>query len=162
MHRLLRLGTGHGTELVCLPASLTRLSSREATKVCGLVCAYRLLDIIAMLGDFTPNALHLERRLLRVGKMIYVRIPYIFLLLSENLPQGMDKLGDWPAVVKNFRTIMQRLKTDATAELPDARSPTPVRLLHLIARNKCSQHYSKVEGNFLSVLFLESGAGPEE
>jgi hypothetical protein len=63
MQRLLRLGTGPSTELVCLSASRTKLGSREATKVCGLVCAYRLLDVVAMLEGYTQNELCLERRL---------------------------------------------------------------------------------------------------
>jgi hypothetical protein len=61
----------------------------------------------------------------------------------------MDKLGVWSTVVRNFRTIMQKLRIHATSPLPDTSCPAPVRLLRLLARNEWSQQYSKIEGNFL-------------
>jgi hypothetical protein len=61
----------------------------------------------------------------------------------------MDKLGDWPKVLQNFGTIMQRIKVHATGPFSDTVSSAPIRLLRLLARNEWSQGYSKVEGNFL-------------
>jgi hypothetical protein len=74
MQGLLGIGTGSSTEIVRLSESCPKLGSREATKVCGLVCAYRLVDVVAMLEGGIPNVLQVQRRPDGVVKMLHVRI----------------------------------------------------------------------------------------
>jgi hypothetical protein len=101
-----------------------------------------------MLEGYPQNELCLKRCPLNFDKF-FVRILFLVSAFAEINCQGMDRLGDWPKVVQNFSTIMQKLKLHATSPPPDTSSPAPVRLLRLLARNECSQQYSKIEGNFL-------------
>jgi len=61
----------------------------------------------------------------------------------------MDKLGDWPALLFNFRTIMGKVKVPSTNRLSNEKKTAPFRLLNMIARNEWSKVYQNIEGNFL-------------
>lgn len=60
----------------------------------------------------------------------------------------MDKLGDWPKVLLDFRK-MARSATKPTEPLLVGNAKNPIRLLHMITRNEVTRNYSKVEANFL-------------
>lgn len=61
----------------------------------------------------------------------------------------MDKLGDWPAVLEQFKkTVAKSKKTFHLSATPQDRS-APFRLLGLIARNNTTQSYTAIEANFL-------------
>jgi len=74
---MLGIGTGSDTsEIVRRPSTHLNpsLSARGSSKLCGLVCAYRLLDVLALMEGRLPNVLHIAQGPF-VGNMIYVGIP---------------------------------------------------------------------------------------
>jgi hypothetical protein len=60
----------------------------------------------------------------------------------------MNKLGDWPRVLLDFRKMARKATTE-TKPLLIGNTKNPIRLLHMIARNGNLKNYSKVEANFL-------------
>ncbi len=79
MQQLLGIGTASDiSEIVRRPSTHLNpsLSARASSKLCGLVCAYRLLDVLALMEGRLPNVLHSMRDPF-AGKMIYVGIPLI-------------------------------------------------------------------------------------
>jgi hypothetical protein len=60
----------------------------------------------------------------------------------------MNKLGDWPRVLLDFRKLARKATT-STKPLLIGNTKNAMRLLHTIARNGVLNNYSKVEANFL-------------
>ena len=71
-------------------------------------------------------------------------------LCCLNLLQGIDKLGNWPKLLGNFRNTLAKAKkrVPVLETLSQDFNPT-MRLLRLIARNKNAKSYTCIEANFL-------------
>ena len=73
MQRLLGFGLDV-TGPVTSPPTHVNLSATEWTRLCGVISAYRLLDVIFFLGDSIPRTLNtVERQLSPNGKSLHVR-----------------------------------------------------------------------------------------
>jgi hypothetical protein len=59
----------------------------------------------------------------------------------------MDKLANWPNVLTQFRNMVNTSEKTAQSLLPDV--STPLRLMHMISRNKLTRNYTAIEANFL-------------
>lgn len=46
------------------PDTILKASAQDGVKLCGLICAYRLLDVIASMDDLTPRSPKVDHRLL--------------------------------------------------------------------------------------------------
>lgn len=80
MQRLLKVGSGLASspgQVIDPGSSLTSLSipnPTEWTRLCGLISAYRLLDVIILMGRTAPRALNsVQRPLRRNEKVLPVR-----------------------------------------------------------------------------------------
>ena len=74
MQRLLSLDLTSAHEIVRQP---TTHSNIDGTKLCGLICAYRLLDVNAWIGGRTPLSSYVAPPLEKGIKLVYVRISFI-------------------------------------------------------------------------------------
>lgn len=64
----------HSHELVRHTSTRSNLGTGDGSKLCGLICAYRLLDIIALLGGRISQASFFAPHPVDIGdKLIYVR-----------------------------------------------------------------------------------------
>jgi hypothetical protein len=62
----------------------------------------------------------------------------------------MDKLENWPKVLDQFRTTLEKSKkTTQFMSNPTQDRCGPFRLLRLIARNNTTKNYTAIEANFL-------------
>ncbi len=61
----------------------------------------------------------------------------------------MDKLANWPALLAQFRKVveMPEVRTSRAEEV--ATGGAPIRILRMIARNRSISKYAAIEGNFL-------------
>ena len=59
----------------------------------------------------------------------------------------MDKLGDWPAVLLDFKKMLPKSNNIPTPPSGDASAP--LRLFRMIIQNNSTRNYSAVEANFL-------------
>jgi len=69
-------------EVVGKPVTLLNAKAREGTKLCSLICAYRLVDVIALLEGHTPRSSLVPHCLLEKDiAVIWVRrVPAFFCL----------------------------------------------------------------------------------
>ena len=69
-------------EVVGKPVTLLNANARDGAKLCGLICAYRLIDVIALLEGHTPRSSLVPHRLLEKDiTVIWVRrLPAFFCL----------------------------------------------------------------------------------
>jgi hypothetical protein len=124
----------------------TNLSSIECSRVCSVISAYCLLDVVAMLDGAHPA---------RSVKQYFCQVQNTSFCVSANVPtssllkhlQGMEKMANWSAVMKQFRAMLTRSKKTAEVTLQDWYGP--FRLLRLIARNNTNKLYNAIEANFL-------------
>lgn len=65
-----------------LPPNVRKLSSTTWSRLCGLICAYRLVDVVAMLGGCSPSELRVPRRPSQMQKPLYVRLPALSPILK--------------------------------------------------------------------------------
>ena len=113
-----------------------------------MISAYRLLDVVAMLGGAHP-APRVERSSFQVPKTSFrVSANNNDTPSLLNYLQGMDKLANWPAVLGHFQKTLVKSKKTTFASTPQGRS-APFRLLRLIARNNTTKNYTAIEANFL-------------
>jgi hypothetical protein len=110
-----------------------KLSSVEYSRMCSVISAYRLLDIIAMLRGANP-ALRLERRFFELPNKSFCVSAIITISSTLRHLQGMDKLAHWPTILTQFRDVFKKSTTKST--LPPQTLPGPVRLLRLVAMKK--------------------------
>jgi hypothetical protein len=125
-------------------------TSQESSRLCSVMSAYRLMDVVSMLGGSLP-APSVDR--------CHLQIPTSSFRVSTNLPawllcclkymQGMEKLADWPKVLREYRQILSKSKKTAKFSTPPASQSSPFRLLSLIARNQTTKNYTAIEANFL-------------
>jgi hypothetical protein len=140
------LGIGNSGEVVPWQRQ-SNLNSNDCSRVCSVVGAYRLLDVMAMLNDAHP-APSVERCSFEVPQTFHVSA-YISTSSHLNCLQGMDKMANWPEVLEQFRTtIAKSKKTALFCSMPQDRRG-PFSLLRLISRNHTSRNYNAIEGNFL-------------
>jgi len=59
----------------------------------------------------------------------------------------MDKMANWPNVLTQFRNMVNTSEKTAQSLLPNV--STPLRLMHMISRNKLTRNYTAIEANFL-------------
>ena len=83
MQRLLNLdlmspGTS-SLEIVHQPTTHLNLSTLQGTNLCGLVCAYRLLDVNAWMLGRTPLSPYVAPSLETEIRLLYVRVPFFHL-----------------------------------------------------------------------------------
>lgn len=71
------------TDIIAQPPNLKKLSAATWSRLCGLICAYRLVDVIAMLGGCSPNELRVPRSPSQKQKQLYVRLPALSLGYSQ-------------------------------------------------------------------------------
>jgi hypothetical protein len=84
MQRILGLGTTSADKgIVARPPDLKGLSSRSWAKLCGLLCAYRLADVVALLGGSKLN-LRVPRSPNPPKKQLYVRFGASSISLMPN------------------------------------------------------------------------------
>jgi len=67
--------------VVSRPPNLPNLSKRGWTKLCGLVCVYRLADVVAFLGGCKLNESQVPPRVKYPIKELYVRISFFSISL---------------------------------------------------------------------------------
>jgi hypothetical protein len=84
VQRLLGLNP-NSTSIGSLEVRHTPVNTQDGVKLCGVVCAYRLLDVIALLEGHTPRSPHVAHRPLdRNIKRVYVSTPFLFLSRKVN------------------------------------------------------------------------------
>jgi hypothetical protein len=122
------------------------LNSIECSRICSVISAYRLLDVVAMLSG-AELAPIVERCFFNVPNTSF-RVS-VFILTSSSIEwvQGMDKLAHWPVVLEQFWTTITKLKK--TVQLTPQDKYDPFNLLRLIARNNTSKIYTAIKANFL-------------
>jgi len=69
-------------EVVGKPDTLLNANAQDGAKLCGLICAYRLIDVIALLEGHTPRSSLVPHHLLEKDiTVIWVRrVPAFFFL----------------------------------------------------------------------------------
>lgn len=130
-----------------IPVNPQALNSTEYSRVCSVICAYRLVDVLAMLGG--NHAANVERGFFQVAPAKF-RVS-LFRSISHCLTslQGIDKLASWPNVLFNFRNILSKA-TKRVSLLPEPQDRSAAyRLLRLIARNNNTKSYASIEANLL-------------
>ena len=142
---VLGLGIGSSGQVVTWRPK-DKLSAVECSRMCSVISAYRLLDIIAMLRGANP-APRLERRFFELPNKSFRVSSIITIASTLKYLQGMDKLAHWPTILTRFRDVLK--KSTRTSTLPPQILPGPVRLMRLIARNDSSNTYNAIEANFL-------------
>ena len=85
MQCVLGLGIGSNiTKIVSWHPNLNKVSTGLWSRLCGLVYAYRLVDVIALLKNWTPNELQVLCRPFQSQKTLYVSIPAYLCILIVN------------------------------------------------------------------------------
>jgi hypothetical protein len=138
-------------KIVAHVLNLTALSSSHWSRLCGLVCAYRLADIIALLGGCKPNETAFPPRAMCPDRQLYVRCFDIQFhsTLKFNLKQGMSKLQHWPTLLMNFHMLMQKVAVPVQNPSCNTSGSSTLRLLSLISKNEWAKNFVNIEGNFL-------------
>ena len=101
------LGIGSSTEMVPWQ-SRGHLTSIESSRVCLVISAYRLLDVVAILSG-AHAAPTVGRRFFQLPNASFrvgISITDLFHLSCQCL-QGMDKLANWPQVLGQFRDTLK-------------------------------------------------------
>jgi len=74
MQRVLGIGIGSNKdEIVPRPPNLMNLSNQTWSWLCGLVCAYRLVDVVALSAGCTPNETKVPCGPISLIREVYVR-----------------------------------------------------------------------------------------
>jgi hypothetical protein len=63
--------------------------------------------------------------------------------------QGIDKLGNWPDMLLNFRKVLTKAKKPVPLSPQPQNRSSALRLLRFIARNNNTKSYASIEANFL-------------
>jgi hypothetical protein len=127
----------------------TNVNSTDCSRVCSVIGAYRLLDVVAMLDGAHP-APSIERCFYQIPSSSFRVSASIHTSSCLKRLQGMDKLENWPKVLDQFRTTLEKSKkTTQFMSNPTQDRCGPLRLLRLIARNNTTKNYTAIEANFL-------------
>jgi hypothetical protein len=137
-----------GSSEAVIPWKLnSNLSPNKCSKVGSIISAYHLVDVLAMLGG-ADRARTVDRRSFQVPDNFRVSASINISSPLKRL-QGMDKLANWPAALRQFQTTIansgKSVQISSTLQGLSASS----RLLRLIARNNRNQKYTAIEANFL-------------
>ena len=141
------LGIGSSGPLVTWQPT-SALTTNDSGKVCSVISAYRLLDVVAMLNG-AQRAPSVPRRYFEPpNKSFRVKSKFHKHEISFLKPlQGLDKLANWPKILLDFRKMLKRSDRPVDVAPPDL--PTPFRLLRQIVGNDSTQRYTAIEANFL-------------
>ena len=152
MQRLLGLGIGSDEhKIIAHIPNLMALSNSHWSRLCELVCAYRLADVIALLGGCKPNETSFPQRAMCPSRQLYVRCFGIQFhsTINFNLKQGMAKLEHWPTLLTNFHMLMQKVAVPVENPFGSTSGSSTLWLLSLISKNEWAKSFANIEGNFL-------------
>jgi hypothetical protein len=102
------LGIGMKEEVVPWQRRIN-VNSTDCSRVCSVIGAYRLLDVVAMLDGAHP-APSIERCFYQIPSSSFRVSASIHTSSCLKRLQGMDKLENWPKVLDQFRTTLEKSK----------------------------------------------------
>ena len=95
MQSILGIGIGSNErEIVPRPLNLKNMGAQKWTRLCGLVCAYRLVDVVALLEGCRPNETQVPRSPMKSNRPLYVRF-----LIFDCIPyRNLSCNRAWPSL----------------------------------------------------------------
>jgi hypothetical protein len=129
------------------------LVAAHATRIFTALCGYRLVDIIALLGETHPSATVVKRTTPPKGPLQVRTFNFISLWSTHFGSQCFSDLKDWISLLSKFKTIWT--KADQPIGPPCVNSGpdglhVPVLLLRNLLRFNAVSKRAKISENFIT------------
>jgi hypothetical protein len=114
----------------------------QATKVCNLICIYKLAEIVSLVNGSIESGTSSHNTPLETTDTQFS--------LPQEGKQIMKKISDWPELLQSFNNSHLFSETSGAAMPPDLTSqPKSVQLLHALYDADCQKVAAKIRHNIL-------------
>ncbi len=125
------------------------LSIGQNVRLCSLLSAYRLLDVLAMVKGSPRAQIVAQQTIYPIEKSLYASPLFTSFAVSLKFSQGMNKLANWPDLLFDFRKCFEKSAVTSTISDNPSMESAPLRLLRMISHTRATAKYASVESNFL-------------
>ena len=137
-----------------IPAPETKFTVFDFQKICSVLCAYRLFEVISLqhgavsrVSASPPIPMFLPR-CARSKDDLHVCTTFVILHLLMIFHQSFVRLRDWPKLVTAFKGTVITKKNESTLPMETFSKPI-LSLMQMAAKNLAATRYHAVEENFL-------------